>query len=67
MNELTVVRENLMNIEGYSGYCGEMEKCTKGMPRTKWNKEKNQFTCDCGWISKYPDDFIQRYKKRWNK
>lgn len=67
MTELTIVRENLMTIEGYSGYCGAMEKCTKGMPRTRWDKEREQFVCSCGWVSQYPKDFIERYKAKWGK
>ena len=66
MKELTIVRENLMNVEGYSGYCGAMENCSLGMPRTKWDKDKEQFVCQCGWVSQYPKTFIRRYKKRWS-
>lgn len=67
MTELTIVRQNLMTKEGYHGYCGAMEKCTKGMPRTKWDAQIGQFVCGCGWVSAYPDDFIKRYRERWNK
>ncbi len=70
MKEITIVRENLMNEEGYSGYCGNnISRYVKGgcsNPRTKWNG--GQFVCpECRWTSQYPDDFIERYKKRWNK
>jgi hypothetical protein len=70
MKELTVVRENLMTIPDYTGYCGNnISSFDKGgchNPRTKWNG--SQFICpECGWISQYPDDFIKRYKEKWNK
>lgn len=72
MKELTIVRENLMNEEGYSGYCGnnisryKVGGCSN--PRTKWNPLLNQFVCsECGWTSQYPNDFINRYKEKWNK
>lgn len=63
--ELSIVRTNLMNEKGYSGYCGGAwnKKCS--MPRTRWNG--SQFVCpECGWVSQYPDDFIKRYKAKWN-
>ncbi|MFA5298524.1 MAG: hypothetical protein WC389_10010 [Lutibacter sp.] len=67
-----IVRTNLMNEAGYSGYCGnsweEQKKKGCDMPRTKWIPELNQFRCPkCGWVSQYPKDFIERYKKRWDK
>ncbi len=64
MKEETIVRENLMNDPGYTGYCGS-NNCTYHMPRTKWDKNKEQFTCPCGWVSAYPADFIKRYKEKW--
>ena len=70
--ELSTVRTNLMNDEGYTGYCGnswlEQKKRGCDMPRTKWDKELNQFKCPkCRWVSQYPDDFIKRYKTKWGK
>jgi len=73
MKEETIVRENLMNQEGYTGYCGS-ELClprtrdySDRWPRTKWIPELNQFKCPrCGWVSQYPEDFIKRYKARWS-
>lgn len=70
MQELTIVRENLMNRPGYSPYCGD-ELCRprtpyspERWPRTRFNGK--QFVCPkCGWISEMPDDFIARYKKKW--
>lgn len=75
MKEETTVRENLMNQEGYTGYCGsELCKTRESLPmlgerwpRTKWIPEINQFKCPkCGWISQFPYDFICRYKEKWN-
>lgn len=66
MTENSIVRENLMTEPNYTGYCGDWH-CSKGMPRTKWDKTLGQFKCSCGWISKYPADFIDRYRKKWNK
>lgn len=69
MKEVTIVRENLMNEPGYSGYCGNnISRSKQGgcdNPRTKFNGK--QFYCPkCGWTSQYPDDFIERYKEKWN-
>ena len=71
MTEISVVRENLMTIEGYTGYCGnDKPRFTIGgcdNPRTMWDKEKQQFVCPrCGWVSQYPEDFIKRYKEKWH-
>lgn len=71
MKEENVVRENLMNEPGYTGYCGNLwsEQKRKGcdMPRTKWVPELSQFRCPkCGWFSQYPKDFIDRYIQKWN-
>ncbi len=67
---ISIVRTNLMNEQGYTGYCGnswaEQKKKGCDMPRTRWVAELNQFRCpQCGWISQYPMDFITRYKERW--
>lgn len=52
-----------MNREGYSPYCGN-PNC-RIMPRTHFNG--SQFVCHvCGWKSSFPEEFITRYKKRWN-
>ena len=58
-----IARNNLMNEEGYSPYCGG--NCRE-MPRTKFNRTLGQFFCSCGWISKFPEDFIKEYKTKWN-
>lgn len=63
MKESSIIRENLMNREGYSPYCGN-PNC-RIMPRTHFNG--SQFVCHvCGWKSSFPEEFITRYKKRWN-
>lgn len=47
-------------LEGYSPYCPQ---CSV-MPRTFFNGE--QFQCpNCGWVSQFPEDFIERYKNKW--
>jgi len=69
MTELTIVRENLMNEKGYTPYCGSMiprppvaNGCDN--PRTKFNGE--QFVCPkCGYVTKFEEDFIKRYKEKW--
>lgn len=59
--ESSIIRTNLMKEKGYTPYCGN-DKCT--MPRTTFYGE--QFVCDrCGWISSFPTDFIDEYKKKW--
>lgn len=63
MKENTIVRNNLMNREGYTPYCGS-ERCEYHYPRTEF--KGSQFTCACGWVSGFPDDFISRYKTKWN-
>ena len=66
MKKESIVRENLMERKGYSPYRGS-NHCTYRMPRTAWNKSKEQFTCTCGRVSEFPSGFIQRYKLKWNK
>ena len=59
-----IVRENLMTKKGYSPYCGNTDCDT--MPRTIF--DGNQFCCPCcGWKSQFPQEFIDEYKKKWNK
>ncbi|MES2379727.1 MAG: hypothetical protein V4538_01710 [Bacteroidota bacterium] len=65
-NEISVVRYNLMNQEGYTPYCGN-DTCILLMHRTTWNIDTAQFECKCGWRSQFPSRFIARYKARWNK
>jgi hypothetical protein len=66
MKENSIVRENLMTREGYSPYCGNMFDGCKHAPRTSFNGK--QFECpDCGWVSEFPQDFIDKYKLKWNK
>lgn len=72
MTEISIVRENLMTIPHYTGFCGnQLPRNTKGgcsNPRTSWNKHLEQFKCsECGWVSQYPKEFIDRYKLKWNK
>lgn len=69
MKENSIVRENLMTEANYSPYCGnEKSRFAIGgchNPRTKFNGK--QFSCpQCGWVSEFPDNFIQRYKAKWS-
>lgn len=66
MKEETVVRNNLMTDLNYTPYCGG-HKCNYRSPRSVWNSYKKQFTCKCGWVSQFPDEFIDRYVKKWGK
>jgi len=60
--EKSIVRDNLINVEGYSPYCGNHE-CVK-TPRTVFYGR--QFRCEsCGWVSEFPSDFIEKYIKKW--
>ena len=61
MRTVSVVRRNLMTVPGYSPYCGAM---CRVMPRTRFNGM--QFVCPCcGWVSLFPQEFIDEYKKKW--
>lgn len=70
MTEKTIVRENLMTEKNYTPYCGNDKSSFQfggcRNPRTLFNGV--QFQCpSCGWRSQFPDEFIDRYKKKWNK
>ncbi len=59
---MSIVRENLMTVKGYSPYCGSTGHCP--LPRTHFDGE--QFTCrHCGWRSEFPTEFIKKYKRKW--
>lgn len=58
----SVVRDNLMNTNGYSPYCGNV-KC-RLMPRT--NFDGQQFVCKCcNWRSGFDEEFIKAYREKW--
>ena len=59
---MSIVRENLMEREGYSPYCGN-DLCYLRMPRTHFDGQ--QFVCGCGWRSEFPADFIAAFKAKW--
>ena len=60
---MNTIRSNLMERERYSPYCGNWE-CSK-MPKTEFNGE--QFKCNsCGWVSRFPENFIKKYKNKWD-
>lgn len=58
---MSIVRENLMSVPGYTPYCGDFD-CRFRMPRTSFDGE--QFVCMCGWRSGFPVDFIEQYKQK---
>lgn len=61
---MSIIRENLMNRPDYSPYCGN-SKCPQ-MPRTQWTGK--QFKCPCcGWESQFDSEFINEYKRKWQK
>lgn len=69
---MSTVRENLMLVKDYTPYCGNQiaRYDPKGCdnPRTRWDKEKEQFYCPhCFWVSAFDAEFIQQYKIKWNK
>lgn len=39
--------------------------CFKCKSKTTWDSKVSQFSCQCGWRSQFPGDFIKRYKKQW--
>lgn len=58
---MSIVRDNLMNREGYAPYCG----CDDCYARAPFNGE--QFKCKrCGWTSEFEPEFIAEYKKKWD-
>lgn len=56
---LSTVRQNLLTRPYYTPYCGG-ERCYLRWPRSAFNG--SQFTCRCGWKSKYEPEFIEQYK-----
>ena len=67
--ENSIVRRNLLTEKGYTPYCGNNmsrdKQCGCSNPRTFFNGK--QFICkECGWISKFPQEFITLYKTKWN-
>lgn len=58
----SIVRKNLLTEEYYTGYCGK-DMCSYRWPRTIFNG--HQFVCKCGWVSAFPEEFINEYKKQW--
>lgn len=62
----SIVRTNLMTEPNYSPYCGRGD-CPRGLPRTTFINNLNQFKCSCGWTSGFPKEFIDAYKQKWSK
>ena len=59
---MSIVRDNLMNREGYEPYCGN-QFCALGMPRAHFIG--GQFKCGCGWKSSFEPEFIEAFKAKW--
>ena len=51
----------MLSVNRYTPYCGD-NNCSKGMPRTKYDKDKKQFICSCGWQSEFDNDFMDAYE-----
>lgn len=62
---MSIVRDNLMNREGYAPYCGAGAECRHRMPRTTYRD--GQFECICGWRSDFEPEFIAAYEAKWAK
>jgi hypothetical protein len=56
---MSIVRENLLSVPGYTPYCGSND-CTRGLVRTKF--DGSQFKCSCGWRSSFEPEFIEKYR-----
>lgn len=59
--EGSIVRTNLLTVPGYAPYCGNMENDCDTMERAKWDVDRRQFVCRCGWSSDLPKDFVDAY------
>lgn len=53
----SVIRTNLLTIPGYTPRCGMCSSKT----RTKFDVDKRQFVCTCGWQSGFPKEFMLAY------
>jgi len=62
---MSIVRKNLLTEKNYTPYCGgDYGVC--GLPRTVFNGSQFKCSCSsCSWVSDFPDEFIQEYKKKW--
>jgi len=56
----STVRRNLLTRPGYSPYCGS-KQCSCHWPRAQYDVNRQQFLCDCGWVSEFPADFQAAY------
>lgn len=62
--DMSVVRNNLLTIKGYTPYCGNDQH---GMHLARTQFKDGQFHCFCGWVSQFDDAFIAEYKAKWGK
>jgi hypothetical protein len=60
---MSIVRDNLMERQGYTPYCGNDVSCYFRMPRTHF--KRGQFECLCGWRSSFDPAFIAMYEAKW--
>lgn len=70
MKEDSIVRQNMMDDKNYAPYCGNpISRHEEGgcdNPRTLF--DGSQFKCPkCGWTSKFPEDFMARYRQKHEK
>ena len=64
----SIVRYNLMTLEGYSPYCGNQlpRSGVKGCSNTRTVFNGSQFVCpQCGFKTEFPEEFITIYKNKW--
>ena len=55
---MSIVRENLLKVRGYTPYCGD-EKCT-AFVRTVFDGKQFKARC-CSWRSEFEPEFIAEY------
>ena len=59
----TWMQEKILSEKGYTPYCGNIH-CNGGNPRTLFATDSLQFFCPCcGWMSKFPKECMEEYKK----
>jgi len=66
----SIVQSNMITNKDYTPYCGNVKpyynsKASCNNPRTYWNGEQMQCP-NCGWISKFTEEFIKEYKEKHN-
>jgi len=65
MKEETFTREKMMEDKNYVPYCGH-NLCSTS-PRMVRNHNNDGCICpSCGWAFTFPEEFLDRYNKKWN-